>query len=189
MALGRCLFIFFNHALYLIGHAAFGLSAQNAYVVFKYAVVAQGPLTVIACWVLTHDLTESRYAATIAAVLVTFSPVFILYSGQVMTDVPALLLLTLALIVHLRGLKQDRGWMVLAGAALLGAGVNLRETTAFFGLWLLLAPFAYGRAATCRLAAHRGVCWSCALRRFLVCLLVFSDAVIAPPGTVGGKRC
>ena len=151
MALGRCLFIFFNHALYLIGHAAFGLSAQNAYLVFKYAVVAQGPLTVIACWLLTHDLTQSRYAATIAAVLVTFSPVFILYSGQVMTDVPALLLLTLALIVHLRGLKQDRVWLVLAGAALLGAGVNLRETTAFFGLWLVLAPFAFGRRPSPRL--------------------------------------
>jgi len=144
MALGRSLFIFYNHALYAFAHAAFGLTPQQAYLLFKYAVVVQGPLTVIACWIFTRDLTHSRYAATTAAYLVTLSPVFILYSGQVMTDVPALLLLTLALLIHLRGLREQRMWLVLAGAGLLGAGVNLRETIAFYGLWLVLAPFVCG---------------------------------------------
>jgi len=32
----------------------------------------------------------------------------------------------------------------MTGAALLGAGVNLRETIAFFGPWLVLAPFVCG---------------------------------------------
>jgi len=68
----------------------------------------------------------------------------VIYSGQVMTDVPALLLLTLALIVHLRGLQQERVWLVLLGAALLGAGVNLRESVGFFGPWLVFAPFVCG---------------------------------------------
>src|SRR5258708_16516752 len=102
MALGRSLFIFYNHALYLAVHSIFSLSPQHAYLLFKYAVVAQGVLAVIACWILTRDLTQSLYAATIAALLVAFSPVFVLYSGQVMTDIPALLFLTIALIVHLR---------------------------------------------------------------------------------------
>jgi len=62
----------------------------------------------------------------------------------VMTDVPALLLLSLALIVHLRGLQKRNIWLVLIGAALLGAGVNLRETIAFYGPWLVLAPFVCG---------------------------------------------
>src|SRR5260370_18826245 len=106
MALGRSLFIFYNHALYLAVHSIFSLSPQHAYLLFKYAVVAQGVLAVIACWILTRDLSGSKYAATIAALLVTFSPVFVLYSGQVMTDVPALLLTTVALIVHLRALPQ-----------------------------------------------------------------------------------
>ena len=61
-----------------------------------------------------------------------------------MTDVPALLMTTLALIVHLRGLQQKRVWLVIVGAALLGAGVNLRETVAFYGPWLLFAPFVCG---------------------------------------------
>ena len=144
MALGRSLFIFYNHDLYVIAHSVFNLPPQRAYLLFKYAVVAQGVLAVIACWKLTDDLTDSRYAATIAALLVTFSPVFVMYSGQVMTDVPALLLLTVSLIIHLRGIRQRRVWLVIFGAALLGAGVNLRETVAFYGPWLLFAPFVCG---------------------------------------------
>src|SRR6267378_6646039 len=144
MALGRGLFIFFNHALYVFAHAVFHLQPRHAYLLFKYAVVAQGPLAVIACWILTRDLSGSKYAATVAALLLTFSPVFVIYSGQVMTDVPAVLLLSLALIIHLRGLQKRNIWLVLIGAALLGAGVNLRETIGFYGPWLVLAPFACG---------------------------------------------
>src|SRR5918997_1335829 len=85
------------------------------------------PLSIIACWTLARDLTHRVETATIAARLVAISPVFVVYSGQVMTDVPSVLLLTIALIIHLRGLKARRLWMVLAGAALFGAGVNVRE--------------------------------------------------------------
>jgi hypothetical protein len=144
MALGRSLFIFYNHALYVVAHAVLNLPPERAYLLFKYTVVAQGPLLVIACWKLARDLSHSRYAATIAALLVTFSPVFLLYSGQVMTDVPALLLLTVALIIHLKGLQQRRVWLVIFGAALLGAGVNLRETAGFYVPWLVFAPFVCG---------------------------------------------
>src|SRR5712692_713103 len=56
MALGRSLFIFYNHGLYVIAHSVFSLPPQRAYLLFKYAVVAQGPLAVIACWILTRDL-------------------------------------------------------------------------------------------------------------------------------------
>lgn len=150
MALGRSLFIFSNHALYMIAHAVFGLSPQRAYLLFKYVVVVQGPLAVIACWILARDLSGSKHAATIAALLVTFSPVFVLYSGQVMTDIPALLLTTIALIIHLRGLQQRRVWLVIVGAALLGAGVNLRETVGFYVPWLIFAPFVCGWKANRR---------------------------------------
>jgi hypothetical protein len=144
MALGRGLFTYYNHALYLVAHALFKIPPRDAYLIFKYAVVAQGPLAVVACWVLARDLSRSVQAATVAALLLTFSPVFIIYSGQVMTDVPALLLLCLALIIHLRGIRKRNIWLLLLGAALLGAGVNLRETIAFYAPWLLLAPFVCG---------------------------------------------
>ncbi|MGH9929374.1 MAG: hypothetical protein ACREA9_09105, partial [Pyrinomonadaceae bacterium] len=44
MALGRNLFIFGNHALYEIAHAVFDVQPEQAYLIFKYAVVAQAPL-------------------------------------------------------------------------------------------------------------------------------------------------
>ncbi|HKN81972.1 MAG TPA: glycosyltransferase family 39 protein, partial [Pyrinomonadaceae bacterium] len=144
MALGRNLFIFANHALFLIGHNVFHVQPENAYLIFKYAVVAQSPLAVISCWILTRDISGSLYAATTAALLIVFSPVFVLYGGQVMTDVPSVLLLATALIIHLRGVQQNRFWLVLAGAGLMGLGMNLRETIGFYAPWLVLAPFVFG---------------------------------------------
>ena len=144
MALGRNLFIFENYVLYKIAHALFNVQPEHAYLVFKYAVVAQAPLAVIACWVLARDFSRSVHAATLAALFLVFSPVFVLYGGQVMTDVPSVLLLCIALIVHYRGVQQERVWLVLAGAALLGLGVNLRETIGFYAPWLIAAPFLCG---------------------------------------------
>jgi len=144
MALGRNLFIFENHALYQLAHHVFNVQPENAYLIFKYAVVVQAPLALIACWVLARDVSRSLYAATLATLFIVASPVFVLYGGQVMTDVPSVLLLAVALILHYRGLQQRRVWLVLAGAALLGLGVNLRETIGFYAPWLILAPFVCG---------------------------------------------
>ena len=144
MALGRNLFIFGNHALYQIAHAVFNVQPEHAYLIFKYAVVAQAPLAVVACWALARDFSKSIHAATLAALFLVFSPVFVLYGGQVMTDVPSVLLLSVALLVHYRGVQQERVWLVIAGAALLGLGVNLRETMGFYAPWLVVAPFVCG---------------------------------------------
>ena len=144
MALGRNLFIFTNHGMFLIARTLFGLEPESAYLLFKYAVVAQAPVAVVACWILARDLSGSLYTATTAAMLIAFSPVFVLYGGQVMTDVPSVLLLATALIIHLRGVQQKKFWMVLVGAGLMGLGVNLRETIGFYAPWLVVAPFAMG---------------------------------------------
>lgn len=150
MALGRNLFIFGNHALYELANALFKVGPEKAYLIFKYAVVAHAPFAVIACWILARDVSGSIYSATLAMLFVVFSPIFILYTGQVMTDVPSVLLLTVALIVHLRGIQQHRVSLVLIGAALLGLGVNLRETIGFYALWLVAAPFVLGWKPTRR---------------------------------------
>ena len=144
MALGRNLFIFGNHALYEIAHTVFNVQPEHAYLIFKYAVVTQAPLAVIACWVLARDFSRSVHTATLATVFVVLSPVFVLYGGQVMTDVPSVLLLSVALILHYRGIQKECVWLVIAGAALLGLGVNLRETMGFYGPWLVVAPFVCG---------------------------------------------
>lgn len=144
MILGRSLFIFANHALWLIAHSLFSLPADKAYLLFKYAVVLQSPLAVIAWWQLANDLTSSARAATLAALLLALSPFYIIYSGQVMTEIPSLLLLAVALVIHLRGLCSRRAALVLLGAALLGLSVNVREGALLYAPWLLIAPLACG---------------------------------------------
>lgn len=144
MLLGRSLFIFTNRLAYKIAHALFGLRPENAYLLFKFLVIAQSPLVVALCWKFARDLTASRRAATLAALIVALSPFFVIYSGQAMTEIPSLWLLFAALIVHLRGLRERKTWLVIAGAALLGLGVNVRELAALYGAWLVLAPYACG---------------------------------------------
>lgn len=166
MALGRNLFIFGNYALYETAHLLFKVQPESAYLIFKYAVVAQAPLAVIACWILARQISGSTHSATLAALFVVFSPVFVLYGGQVMTDVPSVLVLAAALITHYRGLRQNRIWLVMLGAALLGLGMNLRETIGFYLPWLVLAPFICG--------------WKLERRRIMLvllsCLLFFAFA-------------
>src|SRR5205809_6715115 len=106
MALGRSLFTLFNFALYKIAHAIFGASPWPAYLLFKYAVVIETPLAVIACWLLARDLSGSVRSATLAALMIACSPILIIYGGQVMTEIPSVLFTAIALVVHLRGLKQ-----------------------------------------------------------------------------------
>lgn len=144
MALGRSLFIFTNHAAWRAAQSLFGLSTENAYLLFKYMVVASGPLTVVACWTLARDLSRSLQTATIAALLVATSPFFVIYSGQVMTEIPSLLLLAVALVVYLRGVREKSLRLMLVGAVVLGAGVNVREPLAFYAPWLIAAPIACG---------------------------------------------
>jgi|GEM_PF-288807 len=144
MILGRTLFIYANHALWRIAHGLFAVPPENAYLLFKYAVVAQSPLAVIAWWRLARDLTNSVRAATLAALLLALSPFYIIYSGQAMTEIPSLLLMAVALTLHLKGLRTKRAVWVLTGAALLGLSVNVREAALLYAPWLLVAPLVCG---------------------------------------------
>src|SRR5437667_993016 len=144
MALGRSLFTLFNHGLYTLAHAIFGVPPEQAYLLFKYAVVAQTPLAVIVCWILARDLTGSVRSATIAGLLVALSPILIIYGGQVMTDVPSIVVSAIAVLIYLRGATGRRAWLMLVGAAVLGLGVNLRETAGLYFPWIIIAPFVSG---------------------------------------------
>jgi hypothetical protein len=144
MALGRALFTLVNHFLYVIARVVFGIRPDQAYLIFKFVVVAQAPLAIIACWVFARDLTGSASSATVAALLIACSPILVIYGGQVMTDVPSVFVSAAALAVHLRGVQTRRIRLVIFGAVLLGLGVNLRETVGFYLPWLVFAPFVAG---------------------------------------------
>src|SRR5262245_46026802 len=144
MALGRALFTLTNYALYAIAHKLFGVPPEHAYLIFKFAVVAQVPLAIIAVWFLARDLSGSHESATVAALLVALSPMIVIYGGQVMTDVPSVFLSATALAINLRGLQTKRRTLVYTGAIVLGLAVNMRETAGLYFIWLVWAPFVAG---------------------------------------------
>lgn len=144
MLFGRILFIFTNHFAYRIAHALFGLQPEHAYLLFKYMVVCETPLVVVALWALARDLTRDARAATVAAVTLAVCPFFLIYGGQAMTEIPSLLLLCSALVIHLRGLRRRSVGLVILGASLLGACNNVREVASLYGVWLVVAPFVSG---------------------------------------------
>lgn len=171
MLFGRMLFIYANHLAYLIARALFDLRPEHAYLLFKYMVVCESPLAVVACWTLARDLTRDVRAATVAALLLACAPFFVIYSGQAMTEIPSVLLLCVALVLHLRGLRERRLWLVLVGAGLLGTGNNIREVAALYGVWVVLGPLACGWRITarnlCVTAAACAVFFVCAFAPFL----------------------
>ncbi len=170
MLFGRMLFIFQNHLAFRLAHALFGLQPEQAYLLFKYMVIAQSPLAAAACWALVRELTDSPAKATVAALSLVLSPFFIVYSGQAMTEIPSLLWLAFALFLHVRGLRQKRMWLVLIGATLLGLGTNIREVAALYGAWLVIGPVLYGWRLSKRdllvTAAACGLFFICALGPF-----------------------
>src|SRR5262249_57654042 len=97
-----------------------------------FPAVAPPPRAVIVVWTLARDLSGSARAATIAALLVACSPMLVIYGGQGMTDVPSVFFTATALVIHLRGLRRRRIWLILIGAAVLGLGGNLRGNVRFF---------------------------------------------------------
>src|SRR5205814_3432988 len=131
MALGRSLFTLFNFVLYKSAHAIFGIRPEHAYLLFKFAVVIQTPLAVVACWLLARDLSLSVRAATLAASMISVSPILVIYGGQVMTEVPSVLFTAMALVVHLRGIRQSG-----TGVPPMNHAPDARATKN--GLWLIL---------------------------------------------------
>src|SRR5439155_12409168 len=89
-------------------------------------------------------LIGSVRSATIAGLLVALSPMLIIYGGQVMTDVPSVLVSATAVLIYLRGATSRRTWLMFVGAAVLGLGVNLRETAGLYFPWIIAAPFVSG---------------------------------------------
>ncbi len=182
MLFGRMLFIYANHYAYQIGHTLFNLRPEQAYLLFKYMVVAESPLAVVACWTLARDLTKSVRAATVASLLLACAPFFVIYSGQAMTEIPSVLLLCVALVVHLRGLRARNIWLVLVGAGLLGAGNNIREVAAIYGVWLVIGPVACGW----KIGARNLMITAAACAVFFVC--AFAPFLYFYFGDVGGYQ-
>ncbi|MEP7273680.1 MAG: glycosyltransferase family 39 protein [Acidobacteriota bacterium] len=136
LGLGRALFLGYNHLLWEIAHRLLGVPLEHAYLVFRYGVIAQAGPAIVGFYALTKELTASRLAAAISASIVALSPFFITYSGRVMSEIPAFLLLFWSLWWMFRSLRKGKTKGFLVSSLLVGVSANVREFAVFY-LWII----------------------------------------------------
>ncbi len=153
LGLGRALFLGYNHILWEAAHRLFGLPLEQAYLVFRCGVIVQSGPAIVGLYALTKELTTSRLAAAFSASIVALSPFFITYSGRVMSEVPAFLVLFWSLWWMFRSLRKGETRGFLLSSLVVGMSANMREF-AVFHLWIipLVARFYGVRWKTAGLA-------------------------------------
>ena len=136
LGLGRAIFLGYNHWLWEIAHRVFSVPVEQAYIVFRYGVIAQSGVAIVGAYAAAKELTASRIAAVIAGAILVFSPFFTVYSGRVMSEIPGFLVFFWALWWMLRSLRLGQKNQFLLAALLFGVSVNLREFAIFY-LWTI----------------------------------------------------
>jgi Dolichyl-phosphate-mannose-protein mannosyltransferase len=144
LGLGRALFLGYNHLLWRLANEWFNTPAEQAYMVLRYAVIAQSGPATVGIYALCKELTASRHAAGFGALLVAISPYYIIYSGRGMSEIPAFLMLSWSLWWMLRSLRLGRAIGFLIAALLVGLSANLREFAIFYLPFIPLAASIYG---------------------------------------------
>ncbi|MDX2029555.1 MAG: glycosyltransferase family 39 protein [Blastocatellia bacterium] len=144
LGLSRALFLGYNYLLWEAAHRWFGVGQEHVYLVIRYGVMAQTGPAIIGMYALCKELTADRLAATLGALLLAGSPLFIVYSGRSMSEIPAFLMIGWALWWMLRSLRRGRVGGFLLAAALVGASANIREFAVFYLPFIPIAARVHG---------------------------------------------
>ena len=143
LGLGRTLFLGYNHLIWLIAHHWFGIPPEGAYLPLRYGVIAQSGPAIVGIYALGKELTANRLAAFFGGLLIALSPFYITYSGRVMSEIPALLLLGWSLWWMLKSLRLEARNRFLIASCLVGLSANIREFAVFYLPFIVLATQVY----------------------------------------------
>ncbi|MGH9840928.1 MAG: glycosyltransferase family 39 protein [Blastocatellia bacterium] len=144
LGLGRALFLGYNYLLWEVAHRFLAVPPEHAYLVLRYGVIAQTGPAIVGMYALCKELTSSRFAATLGALLAAASPYFIIYSGRAMSEIPGYLALGWSLWWMLRSLRRGNAAGFLLAAALVGLSANIREFAVFYLPFILIAARIFG---------------------------------------------
>ncbi|MFN0121172.1 MAG: glycosyltransferase family 39 protein [Blastocatellia bacterium] len=144
LGLGRALFLAGNRGLWLCAHELFNLAPEQAYSVIKYGVIAQSGFATLGCYALFREVTAKGKAALWATLLVALSPLYVVYSGRGMTEIPGLLMFSWSLWWVLRSLRLGKATTYLFAAFLFGLSANVREFAVFYLPVVGVAGWLYG---------------------------------------------
>jgi hypothetical protein len=138
LGLGRALFLAYNRFLFLTAQSLFGLTPPHLPTLMKFTVIALSGLATAGLLKLFHEITREFFTAVMATLLVVLSPIYIIWSGRGMSEIPGVMMFawTLWWMMHSAG-KGGVAQFVMA-AILFGLSANVREFALFY---LPLIPF------------------------------------------------
>lgn len=151
LGLSRALFLGYNHLLWKIAERWWHWPPEQAYLLLRYGAIAQAGIATTGFYALYKELSASRFAAFLSALLMAASPYYIIYSGRAMSEIPAFVWLSWSLWWLVRSGRRQQPNQFLLAALLVGASANLREFAVFYFPFLLFIGWLY------RLAWWRGV--------------------------------
>lgn len=166
LGLGRALFLGYNHLLWELLHRWFGMPAEQSHLILTYGAIVQSGPAVVGLYALYKELTASRSAATCGALMVALSPLYLIYSGRGMSEMPGVLAFSWSLWWMMRSLRLKHPRQYLAAAALFGLSANIREFAVFYLPVVALAARIYG------------VRWRLCLAAFVVAALAAMAGII-----------
>ncbi|MGE0104895.1 MAG: glycosyltransferase family 39 protein [Blastocatellales bacterium] len=146
LGLGRSLFLGYNHLLLTAGRELFSIGPEKAHLLIRYVVIAQSGPAMLGFYALARELTRSRAAAFLAALMIAASPPFIVYSGRGMSEIPGFLVLGWSLWWMARSLRRGETAGYLMAALMAGLSANIREFAVFYLPFIGLAALCYGRS-------------------------------------------
>jgi hypothetical protein len=149
LGIGRPVFIGYNILIWESLRKLFHLGPLHLEFVAMAGIILLGVLGVMLFQRLADRILPGP-AANMAVLALTVSPVYAIYSGFIMTEVPMLVALMAAALLLLRSEARHTLWTDIAGGIFFGLAVGIREqalTLSAAYLWILFA----GREFSARL--------------------------------------
>jgi hypothetical protein len=139
LGFGRPVFIGYNVAIWEIGRRLLGLSVLQVDKVIMLGVILAGAVGVVVFSRFTDQLLSGR-SARMATIALLLAPMYAVYSGYIMTEVPMLLTLVTGAFILWDCCDRHPTTGALSGGILFGLAVGIREqalTLVAACLWIL----------------------------------------------------
>ena len=139
LGIGRPVFVGYNILLWESMRKIFGLGPLQAEAVVMTGIVVFGACGVLIFQRLSREMLSSP-AGPMAAIALVLAPVYAIYSGYIMTEVPMLAMLMASALLVWKSRERVRPWQDIAGGILFGLAVGIREQALTLGaafLWML----------------------------------------------------
>ncbi len=170
LGIGRPVYLGYNMLLWESLRRVFDLQPLHLEFVAMAGTVALGVAGVILFRRLSGRILPGP-AARMAVLAFAISPVYAIYSGFIMTEVPMLAALLAAALFLWKPANRRAAWSDIAGGIFFGLAIGIREQALTLGAAYLWILFARGGSASER--------FRCAIRFFIAAVVVALSPAVA----------